>query len=38
MVDKIHEAVPMNFKTIMEMKLYGKQYLANWWGLIQGTP
>ena len=29
MIDKIHEAVPMNFKTLMEMKLYGKQYLAN---------
>ena len=29
MIDKIHEAVPMNFKTLMEMKIYGKQYLAN---------
>ena len=29
MIDKIHEAVPMNFKTLMEMKVYGKQYLAN---------
>ena len=29
MINKIHEAVPMNFKTLMEMKLYGKQYLAN---------
>jgi len=37
MINKIHEAVPMNFKTLMEMKLYGKQYLANWWKFIQGT-
>ena len=29
MVDKIHEAIPMNFKQIMEMKLYGKKLLAN---------
>ena len=29
MIDKIHEAVPMNFKQIMEMKLYGKKLLAN---------
>ena len=29
MIQKIHEAVPMNFKTLMEMKIYGKQYLAN---------
>ena len=29
MIKKIHEAVPMNFKTLMEMKIYGKQYLAN---------
>jgi len=29
MIDKIHEAVPMNFKTLMEMKIYGKRYLAN---------
>jgi len=29
MIDKIHEAIPMNFKQIMEMKLYGKKLLAN---------
>ena len=29
MIDKIHEAVPMNFKTLMEMKLYGNKLLAN---------
>ena len=29
MIKKIHEAVPMNFKTLMEMKIYGKRYLAN---------
>jgi len=29
MINKIHEAVPMNFKTLMEMKIYGKRYLAN---------
>ena len=29
MIKKIHEAVPMNFKTLMEMKIYGKQYLEN---------
>ena len=29
MIEEIHNAIPMNFKTLMEMKLYGKQYLAN---------
>ena len=29
MINKIHEAVPMNFKTLMEMKLYGNKLLAN---------
>ena len=29
MITKIHESLPMNFKTLMEMKIYGKKYLAN---------
>ena len=29
MIDKIHEAIPMSFKTLMEMKLYGNKLLAN---------
>jgi hypothetical protein len=37
MIDKIHEAVPMNFKTLMEMKLYGNKLLANWRKLIQSS-
>jgi hypothetical protein len=34
MITKIHNSLPMNFKQIMEMKLYGKKLLANWRGLI----
>jgi len=29
MITKIHESLPMNFKTLMGMKIYGKKYLAN---------
>ena len=29
MITKIHNSLPMDFKQIMEMKLYGKKLLAN---------
>ena len=29
MIEEIHNAIPMDFKTLMEMKLYGKKLLAN---------
>jgi hypothetical protein len=31
MITKIDNSLPMDFKQIMEMKLYGKKLLANWW-------
>jgi hypothetical protein len=31
MISELDNSLPMDFKQIMEMKLYGKKLLANWW-------